>query len=315
VPLSISTLNVENLSKPKPSESEAKKQQYKQRLSLLRDIIFRLDADILALQELISPKALDDLFGLNFPSPFQPYKKPYVIGKPAERGVRCAVLSRFESGPKIDHETVAKFTWPDRGIEWQLEWDRPLLQVPVKVNSNLVITLFVVHLKSKMVTFPTGVDYSRYEWPNLKYYAQGSFLSTLRRVGQAMDLREKLDAVFERDPEANIVVLGDFNDGLGSVTLDTIVGDHIGANNTKLWDFELVPCELSLPTEKQYTYIFRGKGIMLDHILISKNMLPFFKFATVYNELLKEEHVPYRGEKFFSEPDHAPVIAYFTYQP
>lgn len=314
MPLSISTLNVENLSKPKPSAKDAEKKQYTQRLSLLRDIIFRLDADILALQELISPEALNDLFNFDFPSSFQPYKKPYVVGKPAERGVRCAVLSRFESGPKIDHETAARFTWPDRGIDWQLEWDRPLLEVPVRINLNLIITVFVVHLKSKMVTFPRDVNSGRYEWPSLKKYAQGSFLSTLRRAGQAMDLREKLDAVFERDPKANIVILGDFNDGLGSVTLDTIIGDHIGANNTELRDFELIPCELSLPTEKQYTYIFRGKGIMLDHILISRNMLPFFKFATVYNELLKEEHVPYRGDKFFPEPDHAPVIAYFTYE-
>lgn len=236
------------------------------------------------------------------------------MGKAAERGVRCAVLLRFECGPKIDHETSAKFTWPGYGIDWQLKWDRPLLEVPVKVSPNLTITVFVVHLKSKRVTFPKGVDSRRYEWPSLKYYAQGSFLSTLRCVGQAMDLRGKLDAVLDRDPEANIVVLGDFNDGLGTVTLDTLMGDHIGAYNTALRDFELIPCELSLPTEKQYTYIFRGKGIMLDHILISKNKLPFFKSATVSNELLKEEHIPYRSEKFFLEPDHAPMIAYFTYQ-
>jgi len=314
MPLSISTLNLENLTKPKSSAKETEKQQYERRLSMLRDIVLRLDADILALQELTTPAALDDLFALGFTNSFKPYKKPYVVGKPAERGVRCAVLSRFETGPKIDHETGARFTWPDRNIDWPLEWDRPLLEVPIKVNANLTITLLVVHLKSRMVTFPERVDSRKYQWPSLKKYAQGSFVSTLRRVGQAMDLREKLDAVFERDREANIVVLGDFNENLQSVTLDTIIGDNIGANNTELWDFELVPCELSLPIEKQYTYIFRGKGTMLDHILISKSMLPFFKSATVYNELLKEEHVPYRGEKFFPEPDHAPVIAYFTYQ-
>jgi hypothetical protein len=50
---------------------------------------------------------------------------------------------------------------------------------------------------------------------------------------------------------------------------------------------------------------------MLDHILVSRTMLAYFKGSEVHNELLHDESIVFASRIFYPESDHAPVIARF----
>ncbi|MDD2340819.1 MAG: hypothetical protein PHG79_11430 [Methanosarcina sp.] len=50
---------------------------------------------------------------------------------------------------------------------------------------------------------------------------------------------------------------------------------------------------------------------MLDHLLVSRGMLAFYKGSEVYNELLHDESVAYATETKFPESDHVPIVAEF----
>ncbi len=313
LPLRIGVLNLEKLSPPnEPVERAAKKKA-------LQEIIFRMNADILGFEELVNENFLTEILE-ELPDSFIPYKSTIVKTQSAGFGIKSAIVSRFpiDQSNLEPHDNSENFHWTnndDVDINFTIPWDRPLLELPIQIplvnNNSTTIRFFVVHLKSKIPTKKSGAGNT---WDNLTEYADGAYVSTLRRVGQARYLRRRLDQLFENDPESKIVVMGDFNADLSSATVQTIIGDHLGANNESLRMNELLPCELSLPSEKRFSYIFRGKGIMIDHILISRAQLPYFITASAHNEFLREEHYrPSRPKRFFPEPDHAALFADFNY--
>ncbi|PAF11517.1 hypothetical protein CHH61_26905, partial [Shouchella clausii] len=61
------------------------------------------------------------------------------------------------------------------------------------------------------------------------------------------------------DPDANIVLLGDFNDFEFSNPLQALKGE------------ELTNMIEKVPAEERYTYTYQGNAQVLDHILVSNN--------------------------------------------
>jgi len=58
---------------------------------------------------------------------------------------------------------------------------------------------------------------------------------------------------------------------------------------------------------------YRGKGEMIDHLLVSRNMLEFYKSAEIHNELLHDESIANASDKKYPESDHAPIVAEFQF--
>ena len=50
---------------------------------------------------------------------------------------------------------------------------------------------------------------------------------------------------------------------------------------------------------------------MLDHIVVSRELLRFFRGAEIHNEALPDESGAFRRDTQFPESDHAPVVAEF----
>jgi exonuclease III len=50
---------------------------------------------------------------------------------------------------------------------------------------------------------------------------------------------------------------------------------------------------------------------MLDHLLVCRNMLAYYKGSEVHNELLHDESIAFATDIKFPESDHAPVVAEF----
>jgi predicted extracellular nuclease len=115
-----------------------------------------------------------------------------------------------------------------------------------------------------------------------------------QRVAQAEVVNGFVEEILAHDPNANVIVLGDFNDYEYSETLDVLRGDDL----TNLTD-ELDP-------DERYSYVFQGNSQMLDHLLVSPNLAngdPFHRIIHVNAEFADQAS------------DHDPQVARFLLSP
>lgn len=221
------------------------------------------------------------------------------------------ILSRFGVRKVRLHRQETKVSWvhANRGVAQAVHWNRPIVEATVDLPGIGPTTFLALHLKSKRPSDVQHIDRGPDGlWPSLASHGEGTVLSSLKRVGQALEIRRRVDSLFALHPSARIVVLGDFNDSLDSVTLEVVRGNYVGARNPILWDQELYPVELSLPREKQYTLIHAGTPVMIDHILISRALLQHFHSATILNEPLRDHLAVSPCGAYFPDSDHAPVV-------
>lgn len=113
-------------------------------------------------------------------------------------------------------------------------------------------TLFVIanHFSSKGGDQPL---FGRFQPPTLG--------SEAKRIQQAQIVNDFVDAILAADANANIVVLGDFNDFEFSPAITTLKGGVLTA---------LIE---TLPASERYSYVFDGNSQTLDHILFSSNLM------------------------------------------
>ncbi|MDP5275921.1 chitobiase/beta-hexosaminidase C-terminal domain-containing protein [Chengkuizengella axinellae] len=116
-----------------------------------------------------------------------------------------------------------------------------------------------------------------------------------QRLEMAAVINGFIQDVLSVNPEANIVVLGDMNDFEFSNPLDVLKGN------------ELVNMIDELPAEERYTYNYQGNSQVLDHILVSENLVDFTVADIVnMNADFTEEH----GRT----SDHDPVMIQIDFQ-
>jgi predicted extracellular nuclease len=109
-------------------------------------------------------------------------------------------------------------------------------------------------------------------------------------------------------PDAAIVVAGDFNAAPDDVPVLAIRGDVEDTGNGDLANRVLVPIEHTIPAPSRYTLFHHGRGQMLDHMLISRNLLAYFRGVEIHNEVLHDESVAFGTDLKFPESDHAAVV-------
>jgi hypothetical protein len=71
-------------------------------------------------------------------------------------------------------------------------------------------------------------------WQTPSGWAEGFSLSSMKRVGQALETRIPIDSLFGANEDALIVVCGDFNADLDEVLVETFRGDVENTGNDKL---------------------------------------------------------------------------------
>ena len=72
-----------------------------------------------------------------------------------------------------------------------------------------------------------------------------------------------------------------------------------------------MPCENTVPESARYTYIHHGQHRLLDHMLMSRNLLSYYRKAEIHNETLHDEGLAFAYDSKFPESDHAPFIVEF----
>lgn len=304
--LRLAMFNLLNLGVRPDADSVSAREWLPRHVESVRAAIRRLDADALAFQELLDPELL----------PVVTEGLGYRHAALAERGASpllCGVVSRH---PLVEAHTVAEgadlsVIDTKSGIEVTVRgaFSRGVLQVRWEAP-GLPCTLFVLHSKSKLPSFtpkrrPRG---GAEPWGSFGDAGEGRLVSEAKRLAQAVEVRRAVDRVLDRDPGAKLAVLGDFNDILEAEGPRIVMGDARACASPNLAGHELFACELSVPEERRFTQIYRGRREMLDHILLSRGLASHFAGAEILNEALRE--APEGGDEDFENPDsdHAPFV-------
>ncbi len=321
----IATFNLENL-----DDGPGIAPPLADRIRVMRPQLRRIRADILCLQEVHSQgpagarvlQALDDLLLETDYATFH-RATTTTTGHDLYDKRNIVVLSRFpitrteqirdSSGPRPSYR-VATADPPDPASD-PVRWERPVLYVVIDPGNQRTLHVMVVHLKSKIASNVTGQKVDDYTWRSASAWAEGSFISSMKRVGQALQVRMKIDDIFDtRGEESLIAICGDFNSGSDDVPVQAICGPVEETGNPLHAPRVMVPCERNIPESSRYSLVHLGKGEMLDHIIASRGLLQYFRHAEIHNEALPDESGAFRMDTKFPESDHAPVVAEFDFQ-
>jgi endonuclease/exonuclease/phosphatase family metal-dependent hydrolase len=323
--LRIATFNLENL-----DDRPGANPKLADRLGVLRPQLLRLQADVLCLQEVNGqeqpgqPRQLLALAQLIQGTPYAAYHIAYtatVTGQPYDER-NLVVLSRFpiSATQQVKHDYTLQPLYrrvtavPAEQEAKEVTWERPALYAVLDLGQNHQLHLINLHLKSKLPANMPGQQLNQYAWRSVAGWAEGYFISSMKRVGQAMEVRILIDQIFETAPAdvtPLVAVCGDFNADIDDVPISAIRGRVEDTGNPALFARVLVPCELSLPLSSRYSLLHLGKGYMLDHILVSRPLVAFYRGAAVHNETLPDKSGILKASLNLPDSDHAPVVAEF----
>ena len=184
----IGTWNLENLARPGGASGAPNDQTaYAAKLDTLAATIADLDPDVLAVQEVLDPDALEDLL-TRLEGGWHT-----ALADPDGRGIRVGLLSR---AALTDLNQVRDF--PDRLAPIQVDDDgttirhlgRPALRARVRTVGR-TIDVISVHLKSKLLTFPGGRFTPHDEDERARY----AVYALQRRAAEAAGVRSYVTSV------------------------------------------------------------------------------------------------------------------------
>jgi hypothetical protein len=321
--LRIATFNLENL-----DDEQGVQPTLAERIQIMRPQLERVSADILCLQEIHSSQdssgtrtlaALDEMLS---GTPYQGYNRATTLTTSNqlyhERNI--VTLSRFpfvstrivrdSEGPRPSYQLATAS--PADTTANPVEWERPMLYTQINIGSGRLLHLINVHLKSKLASSIPGQKLDSFTWRTVSAWAEGSFISSMKRVGQALQARMLIDEIFDAQGLGALVsVAGDFNSQADEVPVKAICGPVEETGNPDHAARIMVPCENNIPESARFSLLHLGNGQMLDHIIVSRSLLRYFRSAEIHNEALPDESGAFRQDTKFPESDHAPVVAEF----
>jgi endonuclease/exonuclease/phosphatase family metal-dependent hydrolase len=121
------------------------------------------------------------------------------------------------------------------------------------------------------------------------------------RLFVARKMRSKADEFFQRNPAANLVLMGDFNDEPTDRSLTESLGALVPAGSSS--PTTLYNCFSSLDAEGKGTYNFRGNWNMLDQIILSGNLMKGNRRLRFTEAgIFKQDWMMYKDEKYGETP-------------
>jgi endonuclease/exonuclease/phosphatase family metal-dependent hydrolase len=332
--LKVMTWNVENFFPAGVGAGPKTKPEYDAKLAKLKSVIEAQDPDVVALQEVgdvghVMPRSLEDLV-----KALGPQKYTVAVSKhPDGRGIRVALLVRSTLHPSPQPEIVELPTEPPLVIEdldgkTLTQMGRGAVHVRFQVGT-LTVHAITAHLKSKLLEFPGGKFTTKDE--TLRVRVAGAALS--RRTAEAAAVREAVSRLRVDASKEAVVVMGDLNDEPGAATTQLLYGPPGSQPGSGAFDIadagdgeRLFNVTGFIPADRRFSRIFQGEKELIDHILVSSNLVPTLdkthkRHPTVdslvdYGAGGAAGHLPSVPENPTERQgkpasDHAPVVATF----
>lgn len=201
--VTIATYNVLNLfdSYDDPyHDDEGTPQKPRPELEKLSATIHKVNADVIALEEVENRGILEDFTRAMLGD--MGYNDVICIESNDGRGIDCAVLSRFPVGPVTSYRHM-RF---DDGNGGKTHFRRDLLRAHIEPPEAKAFDIYVVHLKSK----------------------HGGASSEKVRMAETGAVRNVLEDELHKNPDALFVLCGDFNDTWDSNPIKRLRGTASG---------------------------------------------------------------------------------------
>ena len=213
----IGTWNLQNLFRPGAgSGSPSDEQAYTAKLVALARTITELDPDVLAIQEVGDPDALRDLT-TRLTGPWHTE-----LADSDGRGIRVGVISRrvmTQVEQVRDFPALLAPVQVDDDGTTITELGRPALRV--RVQGDVYIDVILVHLKSKLLSFPGGRFNPRDEDERARY----AVYALHRRAAEAAGIRSYGTGLLDdQGRQRPVVVAGDLNDEAQAATTQILLG-------------------------------------------------------------------------------------------
>lgn len=232
VPLTIVDWNTHNYFDTKKNSATSMEiilsaADYAKKRSTIGAALKALAADIVVLAEIENKGILDDL---NTTELGGEYGTTILIEGNDPRGIDVGVLSKIAPDSVVSHKDDVFVLAGTNGPQYH--YARDCMEVHFTFNKREVIVLGV-HFKAK--TAPDDPD---------------------KRLAEGQHTRKIADDLHTKQPNAAIVVLGDFNDTPGSPAYKAVTGAA-----PELF----VDSADSVPMAERYSYNFQGKLELIDH--------------------------------------------------
>jgi endonuclease/exonuclease/phosphatase family metal-dependent hydrolase len=253
--------------------------EYEAKTDWLAAQIDRLDADVIGFQEIFSQAALKNVLAKT-----RNYRQAILAGfdRPPVSGLvppGVALVSRLPlAGNTVCHSEFPRgltVPLPDGGSA-SSRFMRPVLHAQVAVSAELVIHVFVVHLKSKRPDFREG----EYEG-DAGQFGMATLRSLIRRGAEALGLRYLLTDLAKGD-RIPMMVLGDFNDVAASVSSQLVMGNGRGpvqGFDERLFDSYRIQTQRDPLRDVGYSSRHDNRYETIDHILVSEEFNPASRYA------------------------------------
>jgi endonuclease/exonuclease/phosphatase family metal-dependent hydrolase len=308
----VATWNLENLFRPGTEYGPTSEEVYDEKLATLARVITEMDPDVLAVQEVGSSEASQDLVD-RLPGQWH----VALSQLPDERGIRVGFISRLRFD---DAEELQAFPSPLTAV--QIDDDggtsaatyRGLLRVRV-TGEGRAVDLVTCHLKSKLLRFPGERFTPRNEGERARFGAYALY----QRAAEAVTLRSFADRLLDGlGRDRALVVLGDLNDEPLAGTTQILLGPPGSEIGTAGFDRpdQGDPCRLwnlapLIPAERRFTRIFRGRRELIDHVLVSHALVHrVARVDTTSEEPPSITEFP-EARRDARGSDHRPVLAEF----
>lgn len=298
-----------------------------ERAEILRPQLERLRADVLCLQEVNGQRApgaperslvaLDALLAGTDYAGFHRVSSHGPDGSGVADVHNLVILSRapilahreirHDLVPALEHRLITAV--PAQADGEPVCFDRPILHAEIALADNRRAHIFNVHLRAPLAAAIPGQKEAPFVWKTVAGWAEGYFLSALKRSGQALELRLAIDAILDVDSHAAIVACGDFNAEDHETPLKIVVGAEEDTGNGRLASRSLAVLDRALSKDRRFSVLHHSRPLMLDHILASRSLMADFRSVEVHNEMLEDEVVGYTKVAHAMGSYHAPVIA------
>lgn len=323
----IATFNLENL-----DMSDAADPPLAERLPVLRPQLLRLDADILCLQEVNAQAETNRKHGERHLDALD----ALLDGTPYAGFHRVATETRSRHTPMDVHNLVTLSRWPvrDSAQYWNdlvpapatrmvtalppaaaasaVGWDRPLLYACIAPPSGPPVHVLNLHLRAPLAASIPGQKDEPFVWKTVSGWAEGYYLSAMKRTGQALEARLAIEALFDAEPDAAIAVCGDLNAERREMPLRILCADAEETGNGRLAQRSLLALDDRAGDAQRHTVLHGGRRLMLDHILASRSLAVRCTGVEIHNETLSDELVGYASVHHSPESFHAPLVASFS---
>jgi len=295
------------------------------RIAVLQPVLDRLAADVLCLQEVNGQKvpgqkerqllALDRLLE---GTRYRDYSR--AIASAGRSGVadvhNIVTLSRF---PIVSHREILHDFVPALGpigvvrgaAPEEVRFDRPLLLTEIGVPVGASLHVINAHLRAPLASAVAGQKSGPFAWRSVGGWAEGFFLSALKRDAQALELRLLVEELLRGDAARLIAVAGDFNAPDPSTALLIAVAPEEDLGASELAANALVVLDRAIPADRRWSILHHGRPQMVDHILASRMLYGRFRRVEVHNEWLGDEALGYGKGLHSAASYHAPVVAEF----